>query len=123
MTDGIRGYNKSGIGAAAALLSLAAAIIVCFALDNWWLFIPIMLLEMGLMLLIIGLILGRPRPGMAWTKSDSNYFLLWGNLLAAIGALLIVNTLVAGIAVILFVVFLIWMAVFAVLFSSRRKAA
>jgi sulfite exporter TauE/SafE len=60
---------------------------------------------------------------MAWTKSDSNFYLLWGNLLTAIGALLTVNTLVAGIAVIIFVVFLIWMAVFALLFASRRKSA
>jgi hypothetical protein len=123
MTDGNRRFNNPGVNAAAVLLSVAIAILVAYVTNNWWFFVTVIVLEMGLLLLIMGLILGRPGPGMAWTRSDSNYYLLWGNLLAAIGALLIVNTVVAGIAVILFVVFLIWMAVFALLFASRRKAA
>jgi hypothetical protein len=123
MTDGNRRFNNPGVNAAAVLLSVAIAILVAYVTNNWWFFVTVIVLEMGLLLLIMGLILGRPGPGMAWTRSDSNYYLLWGNLLAAIGALLIVNTVVAGIAVILFVVFLIWMAVFALLFASRRRAA
>lgn len=123
MTDGNRRFNNPGVNAAAVLLSVAIAILVAYVTNNWWYLVTVIVLEMGLLLLIMGLVLGRPGPGMAWTKSDSYYFLLWGNLLAAIGALLIVNTLVAGVAVLLVVVFLIWMAIFAVLFSYRRKAA
>jgi len=123
MTDGNRRFNNPGVNAAAVLLSVAIAILVAYITNNWWFFVTVIVLEMGLLLLITGLILGRPRSDMAWTKSDSNFYLLWGNLLTAIGALLTVNTLVAGIAVILFVVFLIWMAVFALLFASRRKSA
>jgi hypothetical protein len=123
MTDGNRRFNNPGVSAAAALLSVAVAILIAYVANNWWFFVTIMLLEAGVLLLFRGLILGRPGPGMAWTKSDSNYYLLWGNLLAAVGALLTVNTLVSGVAIILIVVFLIWMAVFALLFSVRKKAA
>jgi hypothetical protein len=122
MTDGNRRFNNPGVNAAAVLLSVAIAILVAYVTNNWWYFFTVIVLEMGLLLLIMGLLLGRPRPGMAWTKFDSSYFLLWGNLLAAIGALLIVNMLVADAAIPLFVVFLIWMAVLAILFSYRRRA-
>jgi hypothetical protein len=121
MTNGNRRFNNAGINAAAALLSVAVAILISYAANNWWLFVPVILLEAGMFVLVLGLSLGRPRPGMPWTRSDSNYYLFWGNLSAAIGALLILNTVISGIAVILFVIFLIWMAAFALLFSIRRK--
>ena len=92
MSDGIRRYNSAGITAAALLISAAVAIIISLSLNNWWLLVPIILLEIGIYILIIGLALGRPTPGMPWTKSDSNFYLFWGNLLAAIGAILILNS-------------------------------
>jgi hypothetical protein len=121
MTDGSRNLNNFGIRAAAALISVAVAILVSFALNNWWLFVPVILLEMGIFVLILGLSVGRPAPGMSWTKSASNYYLFWGNLFTALGALLIINTFVPGNEIILLVVFLIWMAVFALVFSMGKK--
>jgi hypothetical protein len=123
MTNGNRRFNSAGISAAAILLSVAVAILISYALNNWWLFIPLILLEIGIYVLIIGISLGRPAPGMPWTKSDSNYYLFWGNLLAMIGALLILNSFFPGNVVILVVVFLIWFAAFALIFSMRKKAA
>lgn len=122
MTDGNRRFNKAGLNAAAALISVAVAIVVSYALNNWWVFIPVLLLEVGLFLLVLGLSLGRPGPGMPWTRSDSNYYLFWGNLLTAIGGLSVLNTFIPGNVVILVVVFLIWMAIFALLFSIRKKS-
>ena len=122
MTDGNRRFNSSGISAAAVLLSVAVAIIISLALNNWWLLVPVMLLEMGVFVLILGLSIGRPAQGMPWTKSDSNYYLFWGNLMAMIGGLLIVNTIFPGNVIILIVVLLVWLAIFALLFSMRRKA-
>jgi hypothetical protein len=122
MTDISRRFNRSGINAAVALLSVAFAIIICYAMDDWWLFVPVLLLEMGLVVLILGLSVGRARSSMPWARSDSHYYLFWGNLLAVIGALLIVNILLPGNVLILIVAFLIWMGVFALLFSMNRKA-
>jgi hypothetical protein len=123
MTDGNRRYNNAGVSAAAVLISVAVAIIISYALNNWWLFVPVVLLELGVYVLIIGLTLGRPVPGMPWTKSDSNYFLFWGNVLAAIGGVLLLNNFFPGNVIILTVVLLVWFAVFALLFSMRRKGA
>ena len=92
MTDGNRRFNSSGISAAAVLISLAVAIIISLALDNWWLLVPVILLEMGVFVIILGVSLSRPSQGTPWTKSDSNYYLFWGNLMAMIGVLLILNT-------------------------------
>jgi len=122
MTDGNRRFNSSGISAAAVLLSLAVAIIISLALNNWWLLVPVILLELGVFVLILGLSIARPSQGMPWTKSDSNYYLFWGNLMAMIGVLLLVNTFYPGNVIILIVVLLVWLAVFALLFSMRRKA-
>jgi hypothetical protein len=123
MTDGNRRFNSSGITTAAVLLSVAVAILVSLALNNWWLLVPVILLELGVFVLILGLSLGRPLQGVPWTKSDSNYYLFWGNLMAMIGALLIINTFFPGYVVILVVVLLVWFALFALLFSMRRKSA
>ena len=123
MTDGNRRYNNAGVSAAAVLISVALAIIISFALNNWWIFVPVILLEIGVYVLTLGLTLGRPVPGMPWTKSDSNYLLFWGNLLAAIGGLLLLNNFFPGNVIILIVVLLVWFAVFALLFSMRRKGA
>ena len=122
MTDGNRRFNSSGISAAAVLLSVAVAIIISLALNDWWLLVPVILLEMGVFVLILGLSIGRPSQGMPWTKSDSNYYLFWGNLMAMIGGLLIVNTIFPGNVIFLIVVLLVWLAIFALLFSMRRKA-
>ena len=122
MTDGNRRFNSSGISAAAVLLSVALAIIISLALNDWWLLVPVILLEMGVFVLILGLSIGRPSQGMPWTKSDSNYYLFWGNLMAMIGGLLIVNTIFPGNVIFLIVVLLVWLAIFALLFSMRRKA-
>lgn len=102
---------------------MAVAILISYALNNWWLFLPVILLEMGIIVLALGTSVGRPAPGMPWTKSASNYYLFWGNMLTAIGALLILNTFLPGNAIILIIVFLIWMAVFALVFSMRKKGA
>jgi len=123
MTDGSRSYNSFGIRAAAVLISLAVAILISYALNNWWLFLPVILLEMGMIVLVLGIFAGRPAPGMPWTKSPSNYYLFWGNMLTAIGALLILNTFLPDNVIILIMVFLIWMAVFALVFSIRKKSA
>jgi cobalamin synthase len=123
MTDSSRSYNSFGIKVAAVLISLAVAILISYALNNWWLFLPVILLEMGIIVLALGTSVGRPAPGMPWTKSASNYYLFWGNMLTAIGALLILNTFLPGNAIILIIVFLIWMAVFALVFSMRKKGA
>lgn len=123
MTNGNHRFNNAGTSAAAILLSVAIAILISYALNNWWLFVPLILLEIGIYVLIIGVALGRPAPGMPWTKSDSNYYLFWGNLLAMIGALLILNSFFPGNVIILVVVFLIWFAAFALIFSMRKKTA
>jgi hypothetical protein len=103
MTDGNRRFNSSGISAAAVLLSVAVAIIASLALNNWWLLVPVILLELGVFVLILGFSVGRPSQGM-------------------IGVLLIINTFFPGYVIILFVVLLVWFAIFALLFSMRKKA-
>ena len=123
MTDGNRRFNNAGLSAAAVLLSMAVAIIISYALNNWWILVPLIFLEMGVYVLIIGVTLGRPTQGTPWTKSDSNYYIFWGNLLTMIGTLLILNSFFPGNVVILIVLFLVWSAIFALLFSIRRRSA
>ena len=64
MTDGNRRFNNPGVNAAAALLSVAIAILVAYVTNNWWFFVTVIVLEMGLLLLITGLI--RVGPDRTW---------------------------------------------------------
>ena len=120
MTDGNRRFNKAGLNAAAALISVAVAIVVSFALNNWWVFIPVLLLEVGLFLLVLGLSLGRPGPGCPG-RGPTRTTTCSGQSADSDRGLSVLNTFIPGNVVILVVVFLIWMAS-ALLFSIRKKS-
>jgi hypothetical protein len=121
MTNGNRRFNNAGTSAGVILLSAAIAIVVAYALNNWWLLVPIFMLELGAYVIIISLSMARPVVGAPWTKSDSNFYMFWGNLLAVIGLLLLLNTYFPGNVIILVVVFIVWFGVFALLYSVRGK--
>ena len=103
-------------------LSVAIAILVAYVTNNWWFFVTVIVLEMGLLLLITGLIFGSAPVGHGLDKK-SRESVVGQSVDSDRGTADGEHAGRRDSPSILIVVFLIWMAAFALLFASRRKPA
>jgi hypothetical protein len=121
MTEDRRRSNRAGLTAGFLIIAAAVAILISYYLDIWWYFFPIMMMAGGVYLLMIAGLASRPTgPGGG---SYVLYLLLWGGILAIIGAEWIVNDLYPGNFVYLFVVLLVFVGAVAIIgyvLRSRR---
>ena len=102
-----------------------AVLISTYATDNFWLIIPVVLIEVGFYGLVIGAFAGMrgdrgPIGGFRW-GNDPAYTMFWGSLLVLIGALWLVNDVWPDNIPALISVFLIWIGI-AVMLLTRRGA-
>ncbi len=116
------GYESVSI--AVLVISFAVAVLVAWLAGAWMLVIPVFMIEAGMYYAVLGLI---TRTAVQPTKSElqnSIYFLFWGGTLTLIGVeWLAADTLKLN-GVVLFVIFVLWIGVFALLLSlpKMRKA-
>lgn len=112
------GYESISI--AVLLISFAVAVLVAWLAGAWILVIPLFLIEAGMYYVVLGLL---TRPGEQTAKSslrNSMFFIFWGGTLTLIGVEWIaVDTLKLN-GVLLFVIFILWIGVFALLLSLPR---
>ena len=111
------GYESMSI--AVLVIAFAVAVLVGW-LTEWILLIPVFLIEAGMYYAVLGLL---TRTGEQTTKAslkNSMYFIFWGGTLTLIG----VEWIAAGTfdlsGVLLFVIFLLWIGVFALLLSLPK---
>lgn len=121
MNGEVRRTSRTGLTVGYLIIAAAVAILVAYSLDEWWYFFPIMMIAGGIYLLMIAALTARPSE-----RGGGNYLvylLLWGGVLAIIGAEWIVNDLYPGNVVFLVVVFLVFIGAVAILgfvLRSRR---
>lgn len=86
---------------------------------EWILIIPIMLLLAGAFYIVLGFVM---RQGEQVTKiaSTSIYYAFWGGTMAILGAMWLFSRQYPGNAVLLVVVFIIWIGVVAMAMSLPR---
>jgi len=112
------GYESLTVGF--MFIAFALSLLIAWAIEDWWMFIPVMLILAGLFWLLISLTMspgGRfERPG----RRDMPYFAFWGATLALLGSIWIVNDQYPGNAVILVALFLIWIGMVVVALSLGR---
>lgn len=112
------GYESLTVGF--MFIAFALSLLIAWAIDDWWMFIPVMLILAGLFWLLISFTM-RPggrfeRPG----KREMPYFAFWGATLALLGSIWIINDQYPGNAVMLVAMFLIWIGVVVVALSLGR---
>lgn len=112
------GYESLTIGF--MFIAFALSLLVAWLVQDWWLFIPVMLIMAGLFWVFIGFTM-RPggrfeRPG----RRETPYFAFWGATLALLGAIWIINDQSPGNGFVLTVLFLVWIGAVIVALSLWR---
>jgi uncharacterized membrane protein len=111
------GYESLSVGY--LLIAFAVSILVAWLVREWILIIPVMLLEAGVFYISLGVIM-RPGGQDAKRASTSNYYVFWGGTMALLGVLWLFSRQYPGNAVLLVVVFIIWIGAVAMVMSLPR---
>lgn len=100
------------------LIAFAVAVLIGWTAGDWWLVVPIFMLEAGVYYIAIT---GLVRPGeKAGTRHDTSpYYIFWGGTLAVLGTLFLVQRKYPGHGLLLFLIFIIWVGAIIVLFGVR----
>jgi hypothetical protein len=112
--------SLSTVTAAALLLIVAATIVICDALDDWNLFVPLILMDMGIYVMAVGVWKGA-RSAERVVRSEGSFTMFWGSLSTAIGAMVLVNYWYPGNLLYIVVAFIIWLALALLLFGMKPK--
>ena len=117
------GYESMSL--AVLVISFAVAVLVAWLAEAWILVIPVFLIEAGMYYAVLGLL---TRTGEQVTKSaqkNSVFFIFWGGTLTLIGVEWIAAGTFPGNGVLLFVIFILWIGVFALMLSlpKMRKSS
>jgi hypothetical protein len=111
MSSGRTRSNYESFTVAYVLFSLAIAILIAWVANDWILFIPIFLIEIGIGYLVLGFVI---RPGELHKRPvlrDAYYYILWGSISALIGIEWLINRQYPGNVPLLIALFIIWMGV------------
>jgi hypothetical protein len=116
----VRQGRKLGYGltAGAILIAVAVAILIAWAVNKWWYFLPVFMIEAGILGIVTGLLAGRQ--GTTSSRSYATYSETWGVIIALLGALLIVDDYSPGNLPLLVAIFLIVLGVLAIAIGRRK---
>lgn len=102
------------------LVAFAISILISWMVDDWWLLIPIFMIEAGGFYLLLGVVL-RPRQQQLHPRyRNAPYYVFWGGTLGVIGSLWLLNMQYPGNVPLLIVIFIIWLGAVAIGLSMTR---
>jgi succinate-acetate transporter protein len=102
------------------LIALAIAELIAWYLEDWLLLIPILLVECGVVIIVLGILFALKTEHKR-TDSITSYFAFWGCLALILGILWLANTWIPGNVPALIAIFLIWFAVMILVLALREK--
>ena len=112
------GYES--VSLAVLVIAFAIAVLLAWIGGSWILIIPIFLIAAGIYYAILGMMIRSGEQNVRSTLRDSMFFVFWGGTLALIGIEWLVAREYPGNGVLLFVVFILWIGVFALLLALPR---
>ncbi|MBC7107779.1 MAG: hypothetical protein H5T41_03150 [Methanomassiliicoccales archaeon] len=102
------------------LVALAIAELIAWYLGDWLLLIPILLVECGVFIIILGILIAI-KTEYKRIDSITSYFVFWGCLALIAGILWLANGWFPGNIPVLIAVFLIWLAAMILVLSIRGR--
>jgi len=112
------GYETLSI--AVLLIAFAVAVLIAWLSGHWITFIPVFLIEVGMSLVVLGILMRSSEQTVKPSLRNALYFLFWGGTMAIIGLEWIAAGTLDLNGVVLFVIFILWIGVFALLVSLPR---
>ena len=119
--QGTRGSSVEGLSIGLMVIAFAVSVLVAWTTDDWWLFIPLMLLLSGAIWAGLGLVARQAEVTTRAKRSDTAYYFFWGTTLALLGALWLVNDQYPGNMPVILVIVLVWIGAVVVALSVRKK--
>lgn len=121
MMHEVKRQSFLGISFGIFFIALAVAIMIGIIINDWILFIPILLIEMG----AYGIVAGYLTRNRGETRgyggiSDASYFIFWSTLFMLIGLFWLINDALPGVALYLILIMLIFFGVAIILISMSR---
>lgn len=120
MQNGPGRVGLASVSAAVVLLTVAVATLASWFEDDWFLFLPILMVGVGAYIMLVGLS-DHSMTADRFKYAHGSFLMFWGSLLALIGLVLLVNHYYPGNGIWLFVIVLVWLAISALLFTMRPK--
>jgi uncharacterized membrane protein YjjP (DUF1212 family) len=122
MEQGSSRISLTSVTAAVVLLGIAIATMVSWYADDWYLFLPIFLVMIGVYIMAVGLS-HHTSPTDRYRFTSGSYIMFWGSLLALIGLVVLLNHNYPGNGIWLFLIIILWLALSALLFTMRPRVA
>ncbi len=120
MQNGTGRVGLAGVSAAVVLLTVAVATMVSWFEDDWFLFLPVLMVGVGAYVMLMGRS-DHSATADRFKYASGSFLMFWGSLFVLIGLVLLVNHYYPGNGIWLFVIVLIWLAISALLFTMRPK--
>jgi hypothetical protein len=105
------------------IVAFAVAILLAWLMDSWWMFFPILFIEVGGFYTALGLAGVRSEGPSRRGPSSSSYYVFWGPTLVILGVMWVLSAETDVSGVLLFVVFLLWVGGIAMALSLRKKGS
>jgi apolipoprotein N-acyltransferase len=111
MGSGRTRSNYESFTVAYVLFSFAIALLIAWVIEDWILFIPVFLIEVGIGYLVLGFVIRPAELHKRPVMRDAYYYVLWGSISALIGFEWLINRQYPGNVPLLVALFIIWMGV------------
>ncbi len=118
-----RGIGLQSAAAGFMIIAVAVAILVAWVIDSWWMFFPVLLLEVGAFYTVLGLATAKGESPVRRGPSSSSYYIFWGPTLVILGLMWILTAETDVSGVLLLVIFLVWVGAIAMALSFRKKGS
>lgn len=121
--DTMNGQRRSGLESLSIgflLIAFAVAILISWLTDDWWLLIPVFMLEAGAFYMIVGGLSRSKEPGASREQREAFYHVFWGGTLVLLGAIWLLNRQYPDHVPLLIVLFILWLGGIVVVLSLPR---
>ena len=121
--DTVNGQRRSGLESLSIgflLIAFAVAILISWLTNDWWLLIPVFMLEAGAYYVIVGALSRSKEPGASREQREAFYYLFWGGTLGLLGAIWLLNRQYPDNVPLLIVLFIVWLGGIVVALSLPR---
>ena len=116
--SGYTGYESVSI--AVLVIAFAVAVLIAWLSGHWINLIQVFLIEAGMYYVVLGLLMHTGEQTVKPSLRNAMFFVFWGGTLALIGVEWIAAGTFGLSGVVLFVIFILWIGVFALVLSLPR---
>jgi len=102
------------------LIAFAVAILIGWQSADWWLVVPVFMIEAGVFYLIVGILTRPVEAGRSKQGRESLYYAFWGGSIGLLGTIWLLNRQYPGNVPLLIVLFILWLGGIAVVLSIPR---